>query len=47
MYVIWIDISEKIASFHEVEGYERREFHAQDLFQSFVMELVGCRYRFQ
>lgn len=46
-YHIWIDMTNCIASFSMVEGYERKSFSNNDYFMSFLQGLQETGYRFQ
>ena len=44
---IWVNGTERIASFHEVEGYSAQTFSNYELFMSYVNSLQKRSYRFQ
>ncbi|MGN1002155.1 MAG: hypothetical protein ACI4PC_05240 [Oscillospiraceae bacterium] len=44
---VWLNEKERIASFHAVEGYTRRDFFAHELFLDFLRSLREKNYRFQ
>ena len=44
---IWVDGTERIASFHEVEGYAAQTFSNYELFMSYVNSLQKRSFRFQ
>ena len=43
-YVCWVNEEERILSFHQEPGYERKEFRKKD-FQSFYMTLTSSDYK--
>ena len=47
VYHIWIDMTERIASFRMVEGYELKSFSNNDYFMTFLQGLQETGYRFQ
>lgn len=44
---IWVDTTQRIVSFHPVEGLELLEFYDQSLFFQCVDEYTRHRYRYQ
>lgn len=46
-YLCWINESEKILSFHFVEGYTLKEFDTHAEFQDFYYQMSYCGYRVQ
>jgi hypothetical protein len=44
---LWLDETQKIASFHEMDGGARMDFQDQKRYRSFLDGLVDQRYRFQ
>ena len=46
-YIVWIGESDRIASFREVDGYEKRTFTFHDHFMGFLQSLQVAGYRFQ
>ena len=44
--IVWLDDQERIASFHSVDGYERKEFLSHEHFIGFVQTLTRSGYRF-
>ena len=46
-YHIWINMAERVASFHMVDGYELKSFSNNDYFMSFLQGLQETGYRFQ
>lgn len=45
--IVWLSETERIASFHPVEGYEVQMFTCHDFFISFLQSLQERGYRFQ
>lgn len=43
-YVCWVNEEERILSFHQEPGYERKKFRKKD-FQSFYMTLTSSGYK--
>jgi len=43
-YVCWVNEEERILSFHQELGYERKKFRKKD-FQSFYMALTSSGYK--
>ena len=46
-HTVWLDEKDKIASFHCVDGYDRKDFEQYDFFIHFLLSLPGRGYRFQ
>lgn len=46
-FVVWVDTQSGIASFHEENGYEKKEFSQRDYFLEYITELVNSSFRFQ
>ena len=46
-FVVWIDTQSGIASFHEENGYEKKEFSQKECFLECIAELVSSGFRFQ
>ena len=44
-YVCWVNEEERILSFHQEPGYERKEFRDKEDFQSFYMTLTSSGYK--
>lgn len=44
-YVCWVNEEERILSFHQEPGYERKEFKDRKDFQSFYMTLISSGYK--
>ena len=44
---VWLDEKQKIASFHYVSGYKKREFLRREIFIQYLQSLQECGYRFQ
>lgn len=44
---VWVGESDRIASFHEVEGYRRETFACHDLFIQYLRQLQERGFRFQ
>ena len=47
MYIVWIGTADRIASFREVEGYEKKIFTYHENFMGFLQSLQEAGYRFQ
>lgn len=47
IYTVWIDSTDRIASFRMVEGYEKKTFSNHEFFMSFLHGLQERGYRFQ
>ncbi len=46
-YIVWIGSADRIASFRQVDGYERKCFNTHEFFMSFLHGLQEKGYRFQ
>lgn len=46
-YRVWVGERDRIASFHEVEGYRPETFVNHDLFIQFLRQLQEKGFRFQ
>lgn len=46
-WMVWIDHTDQIASFHFVDGYQQRDFLCRDFFMNFLQSLQEKGYRFQ
>ena len=46
-YIVWVGNTDRIASFREVEGYEKKVFSNREFFMSFLHGLQERGYRFQ
>ena len=46
-YIVWIDNTDRIASFRFVEGYEKIAFTSHDFFMSYLHGLQVKGFRFQ
>ncbi len=44
-YVCWVNEEERILSFHQETGYERKEFRNKEDFQSFYITLTSSGYK--
>jgi hypothetical protein len=44
---LWIDQEQKIASFHEMDGGERKSFQQENTLIDYIDDLVSNGYRFQ
>ena len=44
---VWLDEKQRIASFHYVSGYEKREFLRRESFIRYLQSLQEYGYRFQ
>jgi hypothetical protein len=47
MLSLWVEATEKIVSFHEVDGWSKMEFQNREYRQRYVDSLVSSHYRFQ
>ena len=45
--VVWLNETERIASFRYVAGYQKREFLRREIFIKYLQSLQECGYRFQ
>ena len=43
-YVCWVNEEERVLSFHQEPGYEKKEFRDKEDFQSFYMTLTSSGY---
>lgn len=46
-HIVWLNEQKRIASFHQVDGYQRRMLFGHDSFVNFLYVLVECGYRLQ
>ena len=46
-YLVWVDTSAKIASFHEVEASDLLHFERYESFMDYLVSLTAQGYRFQ
>lgn len=46
-YTVWIDVKNKIVSFHKTPDFEEMVFLLRDSFLSYVQSLSDAGYRFQ
>lgn len=46
-HTVWIDETERIASFHAVEGYTAHRFSTHEFFMDYLYSLQERRFRFQ
>lgn len=46
-YTVWVDVVEKIASFHEIKTGELMKFDQRELFINYLYTLTEQSYRFQ
>lgn len=46
-YIVWIDVQEKIASFHNVEKSDPMCFNQHEMFMAYLSTLTAQGYRFQ
>ena len=46
-YMLWLDVKNKIVSFHEETGYEKVEFSVRDYFLNYLFSASNTGYRFQ
>lgn len=45
--IVWLNEQDRIASFHQVDGYEKQTFNTHDFFMKFLHSLQERGYRFQ
>ncbi len=45
--LVWLNEKERIASFHCVDGYQRREFRSHDDLMDYLKGLLQRNFRFQ
>ena len=46
-HIVWLNEQDRIASFHQVEGYYIQTFNGYDFFMNFLHALQQRGYRFQ
>ena len=46
-YIVWISSTDRIASFRQVDGYEKKTFTTHEFFMNFLNGLQMEGYRFQ
>jgi len=46
-YTVWLNDQTRIASFHNVSGYEQHSFTSHEFFMGFLHSLQERGYRFQ
>jgi len=46
-HIVWLNEQEKIASFHNEDGYQEQEFTCREFFIAFLHTLQEQGYRFQ
>lgn len=46
-YIVWISSTDRIASFRQVDGYEKKIFTTHEFFMNFLHGLQENGYRFQ
>ena len=46
-FVVWVEVQQRIASFHPIEGAEAQKFNTKDHFMQYLQELQSKSYRFQ
>ena len=46
-YTVWLDETARIASFHEIVGYQRHNYNNHSYFMDFLYSLQERGYRFQ
>lgn len=46
-YLLWVDESHAVASFHPVSGYEQMSFGSRELYQAKLWILMQAGFRFQ
>ena len=44
---VWLDETDRIASFHEISGYQRHDYAHQSSFMAFLHSLQELGYRFR
>lgn len=47
VHQVWVGESDRIASFHPVEGYRREAFACHEFFIQYLQRLQACGFRFQ
>lgn len=47
VYLVWVDPSAKIASFHYEAGYKKMKFYRKERFMAYLVELSEQSFRFQ
>ena len=47
VYLVWVGEEERIASFHEVDGYRMESFFNHDFFIQYLRQLQERGFRFQ
>ena len=47
IYTVWLNEVTHIASFHEISGYQRHDYHNHSYFMAFLHSLQERGYRFQ
>ena len=47
VYVVWLNEKQRIASFHEMKGYEEIRFRSHSAFINYIRLLQEQNYRFQ
>lgn len=45
--VAWVDIEQRVASFHKTKAGEERTFHTKEYFMQYLQELQLEGFRFQ
>lgn len=45
-FVVWVDAENKLASFHEMNGLEKKRFPNKERFMDFLQQLSQQHYRF-
>ena len=47
VHYVWINEVERIVSFHEIDGYEKRLIRGRDTYIAFLQRMQEQGYRFQ
>ena len=47
LFRMWVDHSERIASFHKVDKFQEKGFRNHDDYKAYINELQFSGYRFQ
>ena len=47
IHTVWISEQNRIASFHEISGYQRHDYHNHSYFMAFLHSLQERGYRVQ
>ncbi|MCI8813582.1 MAG: hypothetical protein HFG12_10170 [Oscillibacter sp.] len=44
---VWVNVEERVVSFHQEEGFQLMEFRSWELFQAAIDQYTRQRYRYQ